>query len=124
LLYNAREDGPQQIYVRSMVSGSARQQVSRDPATQGAWAPDGRTIYYRGLEGSEGDGLWAVEVTESAAQLRIGAPRRLFATAGFAEEFDVTRDGRNFVMVQQDREMPAPRQLQLALNSLGRAGTP
>jgi hypothetical protein len=89
----------------------------------GVWAPDGRTIYYRGLAATEGDGLWAADVTEAASELRIGVPRRLFPTRGLAIEFDITRDGRHFVMVLQ-QDVPAPRQFQLALDPLGQAGTP
>ena len=47
-LYFAQEAMPPQLYVRSTVSGPGRQQVSRDGAILGVWAPDGRRIYYRG----------------------------------------------------------------------------
>ena len=122
MVYHARESQPPQVYVRSTISGTGRQQVSRDGAMLGVWAPDGRRIYYRGLSGTPGDGLWAVEVTEQSSQLRIGAPRLLFRADEFAEAFDITRDGRHFVMVRQEAT-PVTRQIQVVLNPFGQADT-
>ncbi len=70
-----------------------------------------------------GDGLWAVEVSEEPSRLRIGPPRLLFRPEGFANAFDITRDGRHFVMVQEELTPPA-RQFQIVVNPLAAPGTP
>ena len=91
-----------------------------------SWASGPRTdagFYYRGLSNTEGEGLWVVDVTEQSSQLRISAPRRLFRPDGFADEFDITRDGRHLVMVRQDATPPV-RQFQIVIKPLELAGAP
>ncbi len=117
VLYAGRETDRLQIFVRDLQSGAGRQQASRDGATFAAWGPDGRRLYYRGVPRSPGDGLWVVDVEASSRALRLGAPRRLFDASAFDPAFDISADGRAFVMVQRDAT-PPPRTLQLALDAL------
>ena len=98
------------------VTGGPAVMISRmdGTASRGAvWAPDGRRIYY-----SAPDGMWAVDVADGP-RFSVGRPRQLFSMSGFAQNFDITPDGRRFVMVQLDTT-PPPGQLQLVLNLLGR----
>ena len=123
LTYYARESRPPQVYVRSMTPGAGRQQVSRDGGSGSVWAPDGRRIYYRGIRGTAEDGIWAVDVSEHGPGLRVGAPRLLFRVDGYAEAFDITRDGQHFVMVREEATQET-RQVQVVLNPFAQTTTP
>lgn len=115
-LYDARDSGLLQLFVRSLQPGAGRVQVSQAGAALGVWSPDGRRIYYRGLPGTDGDGLWAVDVQARGSGLATGRPRRLFGAEAFEEAFDVTPDGRHLVMVQSDPTAP-PKELRLVLGA-------
>lgn len=115
-LYNSREGGLMQLHLRSLRPDAGRTQISDGGADVGAWSPDGRRIYYRGLPGSDRDGLWVVDVRPQGSSVAAGRPRRLFGADAFEPSFDVTPDGRHFVMVQRD-PTPPPRELRLVLDA-------
>ena len=47
----SRETGVDQIYVRPFPSADGKWQVSQVAAREPRWAPDGRRLYYRSIEG-------------------------------------------------------------------------
>ena len=75
-----------------------RRQLSRDGAWLVRWRPDGRELFYVGLD----NWLHAVAVEEP---LQFGEPKALFRIAGTPQygttsdfQFDVTMDGQRFIM--------------------------
>jgi serine/threonine-protein kinase len=90
--------GRYEVYVRDLV-GSARQfQVSVAGGAEPVWARDGRELFYR-------TGERMMVATFDRAAGRIAPPRILFEDAyiqslGPFPNYDVTADGREFVMVK------------------------
>lgn len=101
LAYSTMVDGGSAIQVR-LVSGTGEpRQVSVAPgATEPLWSSDGRELFYR-----QGDALMSVAVN-SAAMLVVGRTELLFrgtfaTTMGHGRDYDVTPDGKHFVMVSE-----------------------
>jgi hypothetical protein len=98
--YASDESGQFEIYVQSLQSGS-REKISIDGGWQAMWSADGSEIFYRA-----GDRMMVVPVTTSPT-FRAGMPRELFRGAFASTDipnYDVTRDGQRFVMVQATDE--------------------
>jgi len=104
LAYTSDETGRDEIYVQPFPGGGAKVLVSRGGGTEARWSPDGRTLYYQG----ERDGnpyLIAAAVT-SGADFNVTSRTPLFDVTDFepAEphaNWDVSPDGKRFVMVDQ-----------------------
>ncbi len=108
IAYTSNESGRSEIYIRSFPSGGGRWQVSDAGGGYARWSGDGRELYYR-----TNDGLMAASIEATGDSLRTGRPRPLFTGAfrggiggiGIAgstfADYDVTRDGRRFVMFPQ-----------------------
>ena len=74
--------------------------MSLDGGTEPVWSPTGREIFYR-----NGDRMMAATV-RTVSGFEVGARAQLFEGAYDAvpqqiTNYDVTRDGRTFVMLQQ-----------------------
>jgi serine/threonine-protein kinase len=111
LAYMSNENGREEVYVRALSGTSERILVSDGGGTEPLWSRDSRTLYYR-----QGPRLYAVPVTGTPT-LAVGA-RALafagpFATDEYHPDYDVTPDGKGFVMI-----LPAAgdRQLLVAIN--------
>jgi serine/threonine-protein kinase len=111
IAYSSNDTGRPEIYVRTLAENSGRWPISTGGGSFVAWSPDGRRLYY-----AAPDGMWAVDVIEGHS-FSVGRPRKLFSMSGFLPDFDITPDGRQFVIVQLD-VAPAPTQLHLAMNLL------
>ena len=111
LAYMSNENGREEVYVRALSGTSGRMLVSDGGGTEPLWSRDSRTLYYR-----RGPSLYAVPVTGTPT-LAVGA-RSLafagpFATDEYHPDYDVTPDGRGFVMILPVAE---DRQLLVAIN--------
>ena len=115
LVYTSDENGRAEIYVRALEGDGRRWPMSVDGARFPVWAPDGRRLYYLGPAGAGGPvGMWVVDIATSPT-FSASRPRLLFPAPGFVPQFDITPDGKRFVMVQEDTT-PPPQQLHLVLN--------
>jgi len=103
------------VYVQPYPGDGARQQVSVDGGTASAWSHDGRELFYM-TASSIGGQAAPTKMMAVSVQLKptftAGTPRMLFegrygATANI-RGYDVTADGRRFLMVQQ-KERPVMR---------------
>jgi serine/threonine-protein kinase len=104
--YASNETGPWEIYIRPFDGDGRLVQVSNAGGTEPLWAPRGVELFYR-----NDDRVLVVEVS-TAPVLTIGKPRDLFsgpyAHAIPARDYDVTADGKRFLMVQPAPEVPEP----------------
>jgi Tol biopolymer transport system component len=103
--YVSNESGQSEVYVRPVVSGGGRWQISDAGGAYPRWARDGRELVYR----TDG-GIMAASIEFAAGSLRTGKPRQLFAgafrggTGGISiagntfADYDMTADGKRFVM--------------------------
>jgi hypothetical protein len=102
------------VYVQPYPGPGARQQVSANGGTGPAWSHDGRELFYTTTQASGGQAtltrIMSVPIT-LRPHFTMGVARQLFegrygATAGI-RSYDVTADGRRFLMVQQKERPPA-----------------
>ena len=113
LAYASNESNRPEVYVQPYPGPGPRQQVSVNGGTGPAWSRDGRELFYSTTPAFGGQAamtkMMAVPVTLRPT-LTFGTAREIFAgrygaSAG-TRPYDVTADGRQFLMVQQ-KERPA-----------------
>jgi Tol biopolymer transport system component len=95
--YYGDETGQTEVYVIAANGDGGRHQISIDGGGEPVWAPDGRTLYYRA-----GGNLVAAAITTSLA-FSVTKREPMFAdrfrSTGNIAEYDVSRDGRSFVVM-------------------------
>jgi serine/threonine-protein kinase len=101
IAYVSDESGRDQVYLSSYPDpGRLRRQVSVNGGVSPRWTRAGREIVYQ-----HGDRMWAVAVDPETGEL--GRPELLFegpyrmAPIGSTRGYDVTPDGRRFLMVKR-----------------------
>jgi serine/threonine protein kinase len=102
LAYSSGESGRPEVNIASFPGMSSRLQVSTAGGSQARWRGDGRELYYIAPNAN----LMAVPITISDGSIRAGVPRVLFATSIVAvaydfQQYDVTADGRRFLINSQ-----------------------
>jgi serine/threonine-protein kinase len=112
--YVSDESGRYEVYVESIPRGKGRWLISAGGGTEPLWSADGRELFYR-----KGDAVISVPV-QSAPTFSVGAPRLLFhrtLKTGIYNtlSYDVTADGREFLMIDRQSEL-VPNQLYVVLN--------
>ena len=104
--YQSDESGRFEIYVRPFPEGEGKWPVSRNGGEDPRWSRDGKELFY-----VEGPTLMAVAV-ETTAGFSAREPLRLFSELslqrGNYQNYDVSPDGRRFVVVE-DVEVAPPR---------------
>jgi eukaryotic-like serine/threonine-protein kinase len=105
IAYESDESGRNEIYVRPFLAsgpsgapslGEGKWQVSKDGADLGfpKWRSEGKEIIFPGPNGSP----MAVEVRTKGATFEAGVPKQLFAVAPGSSYWDVTADGKKFLV--------------------------
>ena len=107
--YSSDESGRPEIYVQAFPGPGRKEQVSTDGGTDPVWRRSGGELYYRA-----GDKMMAVSVTTSPA-FAASAPKMLWegsyshgtgASCGMpgvsSSNYDVSADGKRFLMVRDD----------------------
>jgi eukaryotic-like serine/threonine-protein kinase len=113
LAYASDESGRSEVYVQPYPGPGPRQQVSTDGGTAPAWARDARELFFTDTQSVGGQAAptrMMVVPVAFGPTFSAGAPRMLFqgryGATGSIRPYDVTADGRRFLMVQQ-KERPA-----------------
>ena len=125
IAYVSNESGRSELYVRPFTppgAGSSpaggKGQVSKDGVGVGVaggaggfvpkWRTDGKEIIFRALDGSP----MAVDVSGNGPAFQVGIPKRLFASPVTVSSWDVTADGKRFLMAlppgQQSAQLREP----------------
>jgi serine/threonine-protein kinase len=104
LAYNSTESGTQQVFVRSFTGTDVKLQVSTGGGNgETSWRGDERELFYRSPQA-----MMVASVT-AVPNFTIGRPTILFQGT-FAriqgKNYDVTRDGQRFLMVQVNTPVP------------------
>ena len=93
--YQSDESGRNEIYLRSRGGAGGRLQISASGGRRPVWRPDGKELFY-----------WEDRRLTSATLAWAPAPRILSRTPLFEgryeEDFDVTPDGKQFLMIQPE----------------------
>ena len=113
LAYVSDESGRSEVYVQPYPGPGPKWVVSTDGGIDPVWSKNGRELFYR-----HGDELMSVPVT-AAREFSPGRPERLFETrfdtGDNGPNYDVSPDGRWFVIPRSDRG-PASGELHVVLN--------
>jgi serine/threonine-protein kinase len=98
LAYVSNLSGANEVYIRRLEDGSPRWRVSTGGGTEPRWGPGGRELFFR-----SGDSVYTVSIG-LGAEPRLGEPRALFGGNFMSSTnepmYDVSPDGRQFVMVR------------------------
>ncbi|MEO8257692.1 MAG: protein kinase [Acidobacteriota bacterium] len=111
MAYDSNESGQFEVYVRPYPNAAqGRWAISTGGGRQPVWSPDGRELFYRDFTGA----MMAVTVTTTPSFVP-GPPVELFDGTGFAgsgsagssQTFDISKDGRRFLMIKTARAEPS-----------------
>jgi hypothetical protein len=107
-----RDAGTPQVFVSPFsMPDRERRIVSKDGGTQPRWSPDGREIFFIGV-----DGILMGAPVHGGGTLTIGMPKRVLHRpyySGFGlierpDTYDVAPDGRFLMLKQQSRPEDGP----------------
>jgi serine/threonine-protein kinase len=101
MAYQSNESGQPEIYVTPYPGPGARIGISSEVGAKPIWARDGRELFYR-----NGRRLMAVDV-RTVPEFTAGKPRLLFA-GNYAPSYDVSPDGKRFLMIKLPERQPTP----------------
>lgn len=120
LAYVSDESGQAEVYVQPYPGPGAKWLISVDGGSDPVWSADSKELFYR-----RRDAVMSVAVRMTPS-FDAGTPREIFtmndASSGDARNYDVSPDGRRFVMVQGARSTTAST-FNLVLNWLSELDT-
>jgi len=116
LAYVSNESGRYEIYVQAYPGPGSKLQISTDGGTEPVWNPNGRELFYR-----SGNKMMAVDVVSqpvfTASKPHVLFQGRFLPTPATSPNFDVSRDGRRFLMVEAvEPEEQGPTQINIVFN--------
>jgi Tol biopolymer transport system component len=105
IAYMSNETGTNEVYARAFPALANRIKVSTAGGTRPVFSRDGRELFYAEQSG----GIMAVAIRPDGS---FGTPQKLFdwptiGIPGFGRTFDVTPDGKRFLMVKEADEAQA-----------------
>jgi len=124
IAYVSNKSGQNDVFARPYPGPGNEVTISVGGGGEPVWAPSGRELFYRH------DGkLLVVPIQATASSLAVGAPTRVFddpylsdigGSAGAMANYDISPDGKRFVMVEEPRQTRSagsePVRLQVILN--------
>ena len=115
LAYISNESGRREVYVQAYPGAGGKWQISTEGGNGPVWAKNGRELFYR-----NGNKVMAVAITTKPT-FRAGTPTLLFdgqyvQSGPGRADYDITTDGRRFLMVKEDKPREGPRQINVVLN--------
>jgi serine/threonine-protein kinase len=117
LAYTSDESGRDEVYVQQYPGPGARIPVSRDGGTRPVWSSDGREVFFvvapsATVSGAVEHYRLMVAPVSLGSSVTVETPRRLFdgrfVISSEGRGFDVTPDGRRFLMLQPREQSAAP----------------
>jgi Tol biopolymer transport system component len=104
LAYVSDESGRHEVYVQPFPGPGAKWTISTGGGTEPAWSGDGKELYFR-----RGDQLISVAIS-TGPTFQVGKAEPLFEsryeTIEGARNYDVSGDGRSFVVVRSEGAAP------------------
>ena len=116
--YVSNESGRDEVYVQAFPGPGSKTQVSTQGGSEPVWEHSGRELFYR-----QGDRIVTVAVTTGPSFL-AGTPQVLFEGAyekGLPlghTDYDVSPDGKQFLMVKPGEQGAGPASIHVVLNWL------
>jgi eukaryotic-like serine/threonine-protein kinase len=117
LAYVSNESGRFEVYVQPYPGPGGKWQISAEGGTEPLWNPNGRELFYR-----SGDKMMATEIA-THPRFSASKPNVLFAgqfqpspSPVPTANYDVSPDGRRFLMLKSDEPEGAATQINVVLN--------
>jgi len=115
IAYASDESGRVEIYVRPYPGPGGKWQISTEGGSEPVWNPKGRELFYR-----TGHKMMAVDVTTQPS-FSAGKPKMLFEgpyvpTPRSFPDYDVSPDGKRFLMLKPGEQAQAPAQINVVVN--------
>lgn len=99
IAYASTETGRQEVWVEPLPRTGRRFQLTRQGGRHPQWAPDGSKVYFDDASGQ----LFQLDVHVAGGEIRSGEARVLpirgFQQGEMRRQYDLTPDGRGFVML-------------------------
>jgi Tol biopolymer transport system component len=122
LAYTSDVSGRDEVYVQPYPGPGARVPVSSGAGFAPAWRGDGRELFYTAPRDGGGLRVMSVAVTATSA-ISAGPPQKLFegrfGSTGPARGYDVTSDGKRFLMTRPAEAPPQPPGQMILVQSFG-----
>jgi Tol biopolymer transport system component len=120
IAYESNDSGRYEIYVRPFnASGSSgpslgegKWQVSKDGGSFPLWRGDGKELVFRASNGSP----MAVDVSSNGAAFQPGVPKQLFALPQNVGDWNITADGKRFLVSMPPKQESASTPITIVLN--------
>jgi Tol biopolymer transport system component len=110
LAYGSTESGSGEIYVQPFPASGPKVRVSTDGGSGPRWSKDGRELFY--IAGAK---VMSVEV-QMTPQFRAGIPREMFTLTRLASLWDVSPDGKRFLVEQEVPAAEGPHRMEGVVN--------
>jgi eukaryotic-like serine/threonine-protein kinase len=114
IAYESNSSGRFEIYVRPFPAvDSGQWQISTSGGVQPLWSSDGHELFYLAADGA----LMSVPVTVRSSVWNAGSPVKVLSGGYFngggnvTRQYDVSRDGRRFLMIKDEDNGAAPQNL-------------
>jgi serine/threonine-protein kinase len=115
LAYMSDESGRWEVYVRPFPKGEGKWQVSTEGGRHPVWARETLELFYR-----NGDKMMVVDYAATGDAFRAEPPREVFTVPTMDDEphatYDVTADGKRFLVLLPEESDEVPTQLIVVLN--------
>jgi hypothetical protein len=111
LAYQSNQSGRFEIYVRPFPEGDRVVQVSNVGGMAPVWSRSGTDLFYPGLDGN----LMMVTMGPGP-EPSVSTPRVLFDARGYENAFDVSPDGKRFLMMPVVNAEAVATQINVVLN--------
>jgi len=113
LAYESNESGRFEVYIRAFPDGGRTFQISTGGGANPIWAPSGRELYFRSLDGK----MLAASIGPTGDPGPV-PPRELFNAASYEAFCSIAPDGKRFLMMPLIQDETSATQIQLILNLL------
>ncbi|MGE3844796.1 MAG: protein kinase, partial [Vicinamibacterales bacterium] len=114
LAYTSTDSGRVEVYVQAFPGLGAKWQVSTEGGTEPRWNRNGKELFFR-----NGEKLMAVDV-DTSREFTAGKPHMLFSgpyqDTAPADNYDVSPDGKKFLMIKATAETASLKQINLVVN--------
>ena len=105
LAFTSDQSGTLQVYVRPYPGQGDQVQVSLTGGNEPLWSPDGRELYYRGVE--NGEPTLIAAAVRTAPDFAVTTRRPLFSVADYVgtiphTNYGISPDGTTFAMVRRN----------------------
>ena len=112
--YESNTSGSFEIYLTPLAGGGRQIPISKGGGYSPLWSRDGRELYYRDVNPTQGGRMMTVSVDTRENEVQIGTPRVLYANP-YQGDGDIAPDGR-FLLLQATPQEARSRVIQLVVH--------